>query len=31
MIDPRISETTEILRASTSGNTEALEQLTPLV
>lgn len=30
-IDPRISETTEILRASTSGNPEALEQLTPRV
>jgi len=31
MIDPLISETTEILRASTSGNPTALEQLTPRV
>ena len=31
MLDPPISETTEILRASTSGNPEALAQLTPRV
>ncbi len=31
MIDPLISETTQILRASSSGNQEALEQLTPRV
>src|SRR5271167_3639654 len=31
MIDPQISETTGILRASSSGNLEALEQLTPRV